>query len=86
MSVEKVIEHLEKAKEFLSEFVPASGHNPLNWIGARIDEALDLLRQQPDLEAENKGLKEIINECRTRRGYAESEECGEDLDQILKGK
>jgi len=47
MSVEKVIEHLEKAKEFLSEFVPASGHNPLNWIGARIDEALDLLRQQP---------------------------------------
>ena len=36
--------------------------------------------------AKNKRLKEIIDECQTRRGYAESEECSEDLAQALEDK
>lgn len=43
----------------------------------------NLQAQIEQLKGEKKRLLEIINECRTRRGYAESEECEEDLDQAL---
>lgn len=47
MKTEEIIKLLEKAKEYLSAFVPTSGHNPLNWVDKNIDQAIALL-QKPE--------------------------------------
>ncbi len=45
---------------------------------------LSLAKEQMDAyKAELEKLKEIIGECQTRRGYAESDECAEDFYQAL---